>query len=270
MTMAKARIHPSSIIEDGAIIGQDVSIGPFCHIGTKVVLKDGVDIAGHVVVTGRTEIGEGTRIFAGAVLGGEPQNVQYRGEDTRLVIGRGCTIREGVTMNTGMPNAGGVTTVGDNSLFLAYSHVAHDCHVGNNVILSNNVMLAGHVSIGDRVIMGGGAAVHQFNRVGHHAFIGGLSAVSHDVIPYGMLNGNPGILAGLNVIGMARNGMEKDEIRAVRRAFKTIFHGKGSIRENASALKATGVESRAISDILDFILTEHERALSSPAKAHRN
>jgi UDP-N-acetylglucosamine acyltransferase len=186
------------------------------------------------------------------------------------VIGRGCTIREGVTMNTGMPNAGGVTTVGDNSLFLAYSHVAHDCHVGNNVILSNNVMLAGHVSIGDRVIMGGGAAVHQFTRVGHHAFIGGLSAVSHDVIPYGMLNGNPGILAGLNVIGMARNGMEKDEIRAVRRAFKTIFHGKGSIRENASALKATGVESRAISDILDFILTEHERALSSPAKAHRN
>jgi len=266
---AKASIHPSSIIEDGAVIGSDVSIGPFCHIGPKVTLKAGVELASHVVVTGRTEIGEGTRVFAGAVLGGEPQNIQYRGEDTRLVIGKGCSIREGVTMNTGMPNAGGITTVGDNSLFLAYSHVAHDCHVGSHVILSNNVMLAGHVSIGDRVIMGGGAAVHQFTRVGHHAFIGGLSAVSHDVIPYGMLNGNPGILAGLNVIGMARNGMEKDAIRAVRRAFKAIFQGKGSIRENAEELKRAGAANAAIADILNFILTEHERALSSPAKAHR-
>lgn len=270
MTKAKARIHPSSIIEDGAVIGQDVVVGPFCHVGAKVTLKAGVALSSHVVVTGRTEIGEGTRVFAGAILGGEPQNIQYKGEDTRLVIGKTCTIREGVTMNIGMESAGGVTTVGDNSLFLAYSHVAHDCHVGNHVILSNNVMLAGHVSVGDRVIMGGGAAVHQFTRIGHHAFIGGLSAVSHDVIPYGMLNGNPGILAGLNVIGMARNGMEKDAIRAVRRAFKTIFHGTGSIRENAATLKSAGIDNPAIADILDFILTEHERALSSPAKAHRN
>lgn len=270
MTITKARIHPSSIIEDGAVIGHDVSIGPFCHVGSKVTLKDGVSLAGHVVVTGRTEIGEGTKVFAGAVLGGEPQNIQYRGEDTRLVIGRNCTIREGVTMNTGMANAGGVTTVGDNSLFLAYSHVAHDCHVGSHVVLSNNVMLAGHVSVGDRVIMGGGAAVHQFTRIGHHAFIGGLSAVSHDVIPYGMLNGNPGILAGLNVIGMARNGMQKDAIREVRRAFKSIFHGPASIRENAGILKAGGSDNPAIADILEFILADHERALSSPAKAHRN
>ena len=126
-------------------------------------------------------------------------------------------------MHPGMPDFGGKTTVGDNSMFLAYAHVAHDCHVGSNVILSNNVMLAGHVTIGDRVIMGGGAAVHQFTRIGHHAFIGGLAAVSNDVIPYGMLNGNPGVLMGLNIIGMQRSGFDKPAIHAVRRAYKTIF-----------------------------------------------
>lgn len=269
MTMANARIHPSSVVEEGAVLGDGVTIGPFCHVGPDVTLKAGASLGSHVVVTGLTEVGENTRVFPGAILGGEPQNIQYRGEKTRLVIGSGCTIREGVTMNIGMPNAGGVTTVGNDSLFLAYSHVAHDCHVGSNVILSNNVMLAGHVVVGDRVIMGGGAAVHQFTRIGHHAFIGGLSAVSHDVIPYGMLNGNPGILAGLNVIGMARNGMEKAEVRDVRKAFKAIFHGPGSIRENAAALRESHSDNAAIGDILDFILADHERALSSPAKAHR-
>ncbi|HET7412762.1 MAG TPA: acyl-ACP--UDP-N-acetylglucosamine O-acyltransferase [Pararhizobium sp.] len=262
-------IHPSSIVEKGAMLGAGVKIGPFCHIGPNVKLGAAVELLSHVVLTGRTTVGAGTRIFQGAVLGGEPQNIHYRGEDTELVIGAECTIREGVTMNIGMPDAGGVTTVGDHSLLLAYSHVAHDCHVGDHVILSNNVMLAGHVTVGDRVIMGGGAAVHQFTRIGHHAFIGGLSAVSHDVIPYGMLNGNPGVLAGLNVIGMARNGMEKGEIRDVRRAFKQIFHGPDAIRENASALRAAGTQNPAVRDILEFILADHERALSSPAKAHR-
>ncbi|TPW31222.1 acyl-ACP--UDP-N-acetylglucosamine O-acyltransferase [Pararhizobium mangrovi] len=262
-------IHPSAIIEPGAEIGADVRIGPFCHVGPKVRLGAGVDLVSHAVVTGNTSIGERTRIFPGAILGGEPQNVKYRGEDTRLVIGADCTIREGVTMNTGMPDAGGVTSVGDHSLFLAYSHVAHDCHVGDHVILSNNVMLAGHVSVGDRVIMGGGAAVHQFTRVGHHAFIGGLSAVSHDVIPYGMLNGNPGVLAGLNVIGMARNGMSKTEIHTVRRAFRQIFHGEGAIREKAAKLDGGADVLPAVRDILDFILTDHERALSSPARIDR-
>lgn len=269
MNSATVSIHSSSVVEDGAELGEGVAIGPFCHVGAKVRLGAGVSLASHVVVTGRTTIGARTRVSPGAVLGGEPQNIQYRGEDTELTIGEDCTIREGVTMNIGMPSAGGVTAVGNNSLFLAYSHVAHDCHVGNHVILSNNVMLAGHVVVGDRVIMGGGAAVHQFTRVGHHAFIGGLSAVSHDVIPYGMLNGNPGLLAGLNVIGMARNGMEKAQIRSVRTAFKAIFHGPGSIRDNARTLSDAGLDNDAIRDIVEFILADHERALSSPAKAHR-
>jgi len=270
MTSAEVRIHPSSIVEEGAELGDGVTVGPFCHVGPHVKVGAGSQLLSHVVLMGHTTVGARNRIFPGAILGGEPQNVHYRGEATELVIGDDCTIREGVTMNTGMPNAGGVTKVGNHSLFLAYSHVAHDCHVGDHVILSNNVMLAGHVHVGDRVIMGGGAAVHQFAHIGHHAFIGGMSGVSHDVIPYGMLTGNPGVLAGLNVIGMERNGMQKDEIRAIRKVFKRIFHSTGSIRENAEAVRAEGAQNAAVTDILGFILSDHERALTSPVKSHRS
>ncbi len=178
-----ARIHPAAVVEDGAELGVNVEIGPFCHVGSKVKLGDNVRLMSHVVVLGSTSIGDDTQIFPNAVLGCAPQNVHYRGEETELVIGRSCTIREGVTMHPGMPDFGGKTLVGDHCMFLAYSHVAHDCRVGDHVILSNNVMLAGHVQIGERVIMGGGAAVHQFTRIGHHAFIGGLAGGEHDGLP---------------------------------------------------------------------------------------
>ena len=268
-TLRPARIHPAAIVEEGAEIGHNVEIGPFCHVGPKVRLGDNVRLMSHVVVMGSTTIGDGTEIFPNAVLGCAPQNIHYKGEDTELIIGRGCTIREGVTMHPGMPDFGGRTTVGDNSMFLAYSHVAHDCHVGNNVILSNNVMLAGHVTIGDRVIMGGGAAVHQFTRIGHHAFIGGLAAVSNDVIPYGMLNGNPGVLMGLNVIGMQRAGFDKPAIHAVRRAYKTIFDASSPIRENIARVRDQVDKNAAVADIIAFIDAESERALSSPARGQR-
>lgn len=262
-------IHPSAVIEPGAELGAGVAVGPFCHIGSNVRIGDNVEIMSHVSILGATTIGTGCRVFPSAVLGGEPQNIKYKGERTCLNIGENCVIREGVTMHTGMPDAGGVTSVGANSLFLANSHVAHDCHVGDHVIMSNGVLLAGHVSVGDRVILGGGAAVHQFTRIGHHAFIGGLSAVSYDVIPFGMLNGNPGVLAGLNVVGMARSGMEKPAIHEIRRAFKKIFNGEQSIRKNAAELRASGTENPVLIDILDFIETESDRALSSPARGNR-
>lgn len=269
MIPSSARVHASAVVEDGAAIGENVTIGPFCHIGPKVEIGEGTEVMSHVVVTGFTKVGARCRIFPHAVLGCEPQNLAYRGEETRLEIGEGCTIREGVTMHPGMPNAGGVTTVGRNCLLLAYAHVAHDCHVGDNVILSNNVMLGGHVVVGDRVIIGGGAAVHQFTRIGHHAFIGGLSAVSYDVIPFGMLNGNPGVLGGLNVIGMQRTGMDKATIHEVRRAFKHVFHGSSSIRENAADARKLFAGNETVIDILDFIDADHERALSSPARGQR-
>jgi UDP-N-acetylglucosamine acyltransferase len=178
-------------------------------------------------------------------------------------------MREGVTINTGTSDFGGKTIVGDNNLFLANSHVAHDCRVGNNVIMSNNVMLAGHVTIEDRVILGGGSAVHQFTRVGRQAFVGGLSAVSYDVIPYGMLNGNPGLLGGLNVVGMTRAGVDRAVIHTVRRAYKAIFEGSGSVRDNAAAIRAEYADCPQVVEILDFIAAESDRALSSPTRGQK-
>ena len=259
-----ARIHPLAVVEDGAQIGEGVVVGPFCQVGPKVVLGDNVTLISHAVVTGRTSVGRGTRIFPMAVIGGDPQSVHHGGEETTLTIGENCTMREGVTMNTGTADFGGQTIVGDNNLFLANSHVAHDCRVGDNVILSNNVMLAGHVTIEDRAILGGGCAVHQFTRIGRQAFIGGLSAVSYDVIPYGMLNGNPGVLGGLNVVGMARAGIERPVIHVVRRAFKAIFEGPGSVRDNAAAIRDEFADCKEAIEILDFIAAASDRALSSP------
>ncbi len=264
---ASARIHPSSVIEDGATIGENVNIGPFCHIGPNVVLHDGVELSSHVVVCGRTVIGAGSKLFPSAIIGGDPQSIHHGGEQTKLVVGKNCTIREGVTMNAGTTAGGGSTIIGDNNLFLAYCHVAHDCRLGNNIILSNNVMLAGHVTIEDRAILGGGSAVHQFTRIGRQAFIGGLSAVSYDVIPYGMLNGNPGVLSGLNVVGMSRAGIERATIHRVRRAYKQIFYGEGSIRANAAALGDEYSDCAEVVEILNFIGADSDRALSSPHRA---
>ncbi|KSV67681.1 UDP-N-acetylglucosamine acyltransferase [Sinorhizobium sp. GW3] len=266
MIAASAKIHPSSIVESGAVIGENVKIGPFCYIGPKVVLGDDIELLSHVVVIGRTSVGKGTKIFPNAVVGGDSQSVHHSAVDTELLIGTNCTIREGVTMNTGTVEHGGKTVVGDNNLFLANSHVAHDCRLGSNIILSNNVMLAGHVTVEDRVILGGGCAVHQFTRVGRQAFVGGLSAVSYDVIPYGMLNGNPGLLSGLNVVGMSRAGIDRATIHVVRRAYKQIFEGPESIRANAAAIREDYMDCAPVMEILDFIGAESDRALSSPQR----
>ena len=261
-----ARIHPMSIVEDGAVIGDNVKIGPFCHIGPHVRLGDDCELLSHVSVTGRTTIGRNAKIFPSAVIGADPQSVHHGGEDTTLVIGDNNTIREGVTMNTGTAGGGGATVVGDNNLFLAYSHVAHDCRLGNNIILSNNVLLAGHVTVEDRVILGGGSAVHQFSRIGRQAFVGGLSGVAYDVIPYGMLNGNPGVLSGLNVVGMTRAGIPRETIHRVRKAYKEIFEGKTAIREAAASIRENYLDCPEVIQILDFIAAEADRALSSPKR----
>lgn len=261
---ASAQIHPMAFVEDGAVVGENVVVGPFCHVGPKVTLHDGVQLISHVVVLGCTTVGKGTTIWPSAVIGGDSQSAHHSAVDTTLVIGENCTIREGVTMNTGTVEHGGTTVVGNNNLFLAYAHVAHDCRLGNNIILSNNVMLAGHVTVEDRAILGGGSAVHQFTRVGRQAFIGGLSAVSYDVIPYGMLNGNPGILSGLNVVGMTRAGIERAEIHKVRRAYKQIFEGEGNVRANAAAVRDDYTDCPQALEIIDFIAAANDRAISSP------
>ena len=221
--MARGNVHATAAVEAGARLGEDVRIGPFCHVGAEVTLGDRVELISHVAVAGRTSIGAGTRVFPFASIGHQPQDLKYRGEPSRLTIGSDCLIREGVTINPGTEGGGMHTVVGDRCAFLANSHVGHDCHVGNSVVLSNNVMLAGHVSIGDFVILGGGAAVIQFARVGAHAFLGGMSGLENDLIPYGMALGNRAHLSGLNIIGLQRRGFARDDIHSLRRCKPMMF-----------------------------------------------
>lgn len=262
---ASAKIHPTAVVEDGAVIGENVVIGALAYVGPKVTLHDDVRLHNHAVVSGHTVIGRGSAVHSMAVIGGTPQAVRHDGSETTLEIGERCIMREGVTMNAGSSDGSSKTIVGDDNLFLANSHVAHDCRLGSHIILSNNVMLAGHVTIEDRAILGGGCAVHQFTRIGRQAFIGGLSAVNYDVIPYGMLNGNPGILGGLNVVGMTRAGIERADIHKVRRVYKAIFEAEGTIRGNASAINRDDyLDCPQALEIIDFICADSDRAISSP------
>ena len=267
---SSARIHPLALIEEGAVIGDNVSVGPFCHIGPNVTIGADCRLLSHVVVSGRTTIGRNCTIHPTAVIGGEPQSVHHAGEETTLDIGDNCTMREGVTMNTGTVGGGGRTIVGNNNLFLACSHVAHDCRLGNNIIMSNSVLLAGHVTIEDRVILGGGAAVHQFSRIGRQAFVGGMSGVAYDVIPYGMLNGNPGRLDGLNIVGMTRAGIDRSTIHRIRRAYKEIFESAGSVRDNAARIRDDFQDCAQVIEILDFIAADAERAITSPKRSAKS
>lgn len=262
-----AQIHASAIIESGARIGADVTVGPFCHVGSEVTLEDGVELKSHVVVAGNTAIGAGTRVFPFASIGHEPQDLKYSGEPNALVIGAGCTIREGVTINPGTAGDISRTEIGDNCVFLANSHVAHDCLVGSNVILSNNVMLAGHCKVGDGVIVGGGAGIHQFCRIGSNAFIGGLAGVENDVIPYGIALGNRAYLGGLNVIGMKRAGIARDSIHAARRVFKTLFASGQPVAQAVGLLEAETDSDPVAKAIVNFISEGGERALCTPRSA---
>ena len=261
---SSATIHASSVIEDGAVLGDGVEIGPFCHVGANVRLGDGVQLLSHVSVQGDTSIGGGTRIFPFASIGGEPQDLKYAGEPVSLEVGEKCIIREGVTMNPGTAGGGSVTRVGNNSTFLANSHVAHDCIVGNNVIFSNNVMLAGHCTVGDFVIFGGGSGAHQFCRIGHHAFVGGLAGVEGDLLPFGMAIGNRADLGGLNLIGMKRAGFSRESIHAVRGVYKNLFSGDRPVQEAAKELRSDATDP-LVTDILDFILASADRPLCTPA-----
>ncbi|MDD9909705.1 MAG: acyl-ACP--UDP-N-acetylglucosamine O-acyltransferase [Ahrensia sp.] len=258
-----AVIHPTSVVEQGASLGAGVRVGPLCHIGAQVRLGDNVEVLGQASIQGNTEIGAGSRVFPFASIGNEPQDLKFEGEKCSLLIGENCLIREGVTMNPGTKGGGGITVVGNNCALLANSHVAHDCQLGSGVILSNNVMIAGHCTIGDHVIFGGGSAIHQFSRVGNNAFIGGLAGVEGDVIPFGMAIGNRAHLAGLNLIGMKRAGVERASIHAARSAYKALFEGSRPVQDAAADLRAAESDPMVV-NILDFVLASADRALCTP------
>jgi len=257
-------IDRSALIDSSAEIGQGCSIGAFSVIGPGVKLGDRVRIHTHVVVTGRTTVGAETEIFPFASIGHQPQDLKYKGEPSTLVVGANCIIREGVTMNPGTEGGGMQTVVGDRCAFLANSHVGHDCKVGNNVIFSNNVMLAGHASVGDYAIIGGGAAVIQFARVGPHSFLGGMSGLENDLIPYGMALGNRAHLSGLNIVGLQRRGFSRSDIHSLRRAYRLLFADEGTLMERVEDVSTEFKDHPIVIEILDFIRAGGKRSLCTP------
>jgi UDP-N-acetylglucosamine acyltransferase len=258
------QIHATAIVAPGARLADDVVIGPYCILGDQVELGAGVRLMSHVVVEGRTTIGEGTRIFPFASIGFEPQDLKYRGEDSSLIIGRNNTIREYVTMNPGTEGGGMVTRVGDHGLFMVGAHVAHDCQIGDHVIMANNATLAGHVVVEDFALLGGLSAVHQFVRIGRHAMIGGMSGVERDVIPYGQVMGDRARLSGLNIIGMQRSGFSREDIQGLRSAYQFLFSAEGTFndRVNEAADRFGGI--RPVDDMIAFIRADSGRAICQP------
>ena len=192
--------------------------------------------------------------------------MKFRGEKSRLVIGKNNSIREHVTMNPGTEGGGMLTEVGDNCLFMVGSHVAHDCRVGNNVILANNATLAGHVEVGDFAVIGGLSAIHQFVKIGHHAMIGGMSGIENDVIPYGNAFGERAFLNGLNLVGLKRRGFEKDQITVLRNAFKALFSGEGNFSDRVEKTKSEYKSSSPVMEIIEFITADSSRALCQPKR----
>lgn len=260
---ASARVHPSAVVEDGARIGADVTIGPFCVVGSEVKLDRGVVVKSHAVVTGQTTVGEDTVIFPFASIGEIPQDLKFAGEKTRLEIGARNRIREGVTMNTGTDGGGGVTRVGDDCLFMANTHVAHDAQVGNRVIMANNAALAGHCIVEDDVIIGGLSGVHQFVRLGRGAIIGAVCMVTNDVIPHGLVQGPRGTLDGLNLVGLKRRGVAREDITALRAAFQMLAQGEGAFQDRARRL-GDETDSDYVAEIVRFIMGDSDRSFLTP------
>ncbi len=257
-----AEVHPSAVVDPAARLAESVRVGPFCVIGPEVVLHAGVEIRSHVVVAGATEIGPGTVVFPFAVLGEIPQDLKYGGEKTRLVIGARNRIREHVTMNAGTAHGGGVTRIGDDGLFMAGCHIAHDVTVGDRVIVVNSSAVAGHCVIGDDAIVGGLSGVHQWVRIGRGAIIGACTMVTHDVIPHGLVHGARGELEGVNLVGLKRRGVTREEIAAVRAAFDALRDGEGAFADRVEALSTTG--SELVREIVDFVRAPSHRQFLTP------
>jgi UDP-N-acetylglucosamine acyltransferase len=257
-------IHPTAVVDPGAELADDVTIGPFCHVGPRVRLASRVTLISHAVVGGITAIGAGTRIFPFASVGLEPQDLKYHGEASSLEIGADNIIRESVSINTGTEGGGMVTRIGDRNLFMLGTHVGHDCQVGSDTIFANNATLAGHVTVGDFAVLGGLAAVHQFCRIGHHAMVGGVTGVEQDVIPFGMVLGDRARLAGLNLRGLQRRGFDAAEIHAMRQGYAFLFGSEGTFAERVEAAAERYAALKPMMEIIDFIRADSKRRMVQP------
>lgn len=246
-------IHEQAIIEPGAVIGKNVTIGPWTHISKNVVIGDDCVISSHVVINGPTKIGKGNRIFQFASIGEDCQDLKYAGELTELVIGDNNTFRESCTVHRGTIQDNSLTQIGNNNLFMAYTHVAHDCMVGNNCILANNASIAGHVHVGNNVILGGMSGVHQFCHIGDHSFVAANALVLKDIPPYVMASGQPAKPFGLNSEGMKRRGFDKDVILTIKRAYKTVYRKGLSVDDAIADMKILSDDMSELTLFSDFI-----------------
>jgi UDP-N-acetylglucosamine acyltransferase len=254
-------IHPSAIVADGAVLGQNVEIGPWCHVGPDVVLGDGVCLVSHAVVDGHTRLGEGVTLYPFASVGLPPQDLKYRGEPTRCEVGARTRIREHCTVHRGTATGSGITRVGAECLLMAVVHIAHDCVLGDGVIIANNVVMGGHVTIEDGAVIGGSAALHQFVRIGRGAMVGGVSGVEADVIPFGMVMGNRARLAGLNIVGLRRRGLDSAAIRRLRAAFRLLFQHEGVFAARVGETRMRYGDDPIVAEILTFIEQPSKRGL---------
>jgi UDP-N-acetylglucosamine acyltransferase len=254
-------IDPTARIAPSAVIGAGVEVGPYCVIGPHVAIGDKCKLIAHVHIAGHTTIGSECQIYPFTSLGTPPQSVHYRGGPTRLVIGERCLIRESVTMNIGTEDGGGITTVGNDCFLMTGAHVGHDCQVGKNVILANNAVLGGHCHVGDYVFMGGHCAAHQFTRIGESAMISGYTALSDDVIPFGFVLHAIGRLVGVNIIGMRRRGVSKDNIRAVQQAYALLFDGEGAFAARIDKVETELGHVPEVARIVAFLRVKGRRPI---------
>jgi UDP-N-acetylglucosamine acyltransferase len=259
-----SEIHPTAIVEEGAVIGKNVRIGPFATVGAAVVVEDGAVIHAHAVVSGQTRIGAGTEIFSFAAVGGPPQDTSYKGEPTSVVIGPNCIIREHATVHRGTARGRKVTKIGAGCVLMVASHVAHDCAVGDHVIFVNQATIGGHVEVGDHAILGGLSAVQQRIRIGAHAFVGGLTGAATDVIPFATAIGERAELGGLNIVGLKRRGFDRPTIHALRATYQAIFNGSGTRAERVERIAVEYGNIPAVMMIVDFIRAGGDRPLCSP------
>ncbi|GAA5076658.1 acyl-ACP--UDP-N-acetylglucosamine O-acyltransferase [Lysobacter panacisoli] len=252
--MSETRIHPSAVVEPGARLGAGVQVGAFCYIGEDVEVGDGTTFGPHCSVHGPTRIGRENRFIGHCAIGGEPQDKKYRGERVELEIGDRNLFREFTTINRGTGTGGGITRIGNDNWFLAYTHVAHDCMVGNHCVFSNNATLAGHVSVGDHVILSGFAGIHQFCRIGAHAFIGMGALVNGDVPPFVMVaQDGYGRPRGINSEGLKRRGFDADRIGAIKRAYRALYMSGASMEDARGKLAELAAGSEDVRTVLEFV-----------------
>lgn len=258
-------IHPSALVDRAAQLDSSVVIGPYTVIGPQVRIAAGTRIGAHCVIEGHTTIGRDNTIFQFNSIGAVPQDKKYAGEDTQLLIGDSNTIREFCTFNLGVPAAGGVTRVGDHNWIMAYTHIAHDCHVGDHTTLANNTTLGGHVILGDWVTVGGLTGIHQFVKVGAHAMVGFASAVSQDVPPYMMLDGNPCAIRGINATGLKRRDFSPERIATVKRMHRLLYREGRTLADALAAIAALAAaqpESAADVSLMTEFLMQAERGVA--------